>query len=204
VSRRWLVALTLLVATTVGGCSLTPTATGRSSIEQRLLARSLERAVAQIDISRFEGKRVYVDLVGLTPDQSYARVFVIAELRQRGVVIVEDASTAEVRLQVLVPGLGVDWGETLVGVPETAVPLLSIPVLEIALFKWVRHRGMTEVTMYAWDNTSGRAFESNPSALGRSRYDQFTILLFFRFRSHDLDVKPEPTTTTTSPPAPAR
>ena len=169
---------------------MTPTATGRSTIEQRLLARSLERAVAQVDVSIFQGKRVFVDLVALTPDQVYARAFVGAELRQRGVLIVDDVSTAEVRLLVLAPGLGVDQGETLIGIPATLVPLLGIPIPEIALFKWARHRGATEIKFYAYDSRDGQPFEVPPTALGRSKYDQFTVLLILRFTRHDLDKPP--------------
>jgi hypothetical protein len=110
---------------------MTPTATARSAIEQRLLARSLERAVAQIDVSMFQGKRVFLDLAALTADQTDAPTYVAAELRQRGVLIVGDASESEVRIQVIAPGLGVDQGETLIGVPARMVPLLGVPIPEV-------------------------------------------------------------------------
>jgi len=197
VSLRQLVTLAAVAtmsgaALTAGGCTMTPTATGRSTIKQRLLARSLERAMAQIDVAMFQGRRVFVDLVALTPDQAYARTFVTAELRQRGVPIVEDASAAEVRLLVLAPGLGVDQGETLVGIPATVVPLLGVPIPEIALFKWVRHRGTTEVKLYAYDSRDGRPFETAPTGVGRSKYYQFTVLLLVRFTRDDLDAAPAP------------
>lgn len=171
---------------------MTPTATGRSTIEQRLLARSLERALAEVDVSIFQGKRVFVDLVALTPDQAYARAYVGADFRQRGVLIVDDVSAADVRLLVLAPGLGVDQGETLIGVPATLVPLLGIPIPEIALFKWVRHRGLTEIKLYAYESREGHPLEAMPTAHGRSQYSQFTVLLVIRFRRHDLDKPPTP------------
>ncbi len=171
---------------------MTPTATARSALEQRLLARSLERAVAQIDASMFQGKRVFLDLAALTADQTYARTYVGAELRQRGVVIVGDASESEVRIQVIAPGLGVDQGETLIGVPATVVPLLGVPIPEVALFKWTRHRGTTELKFYAYDSKDGHPFEDAPTALGRSRYSQFTVLLILRFTRDDLDKSPSP------------
>lgn len=179
---------------------MTPTATARSSIEQRLLARSLERAVAQIDVSLFHGKRVFLDLAALTPDEAYARAYVGAEFRQRGALIVGDASESEVRVQVMAPGLGVDQGETLIGVPATLVPLLGIPIPEIALFKWTRHRGTTELKFYAYDSKDGRPFEVAPTALGQSRYSQFIILVLVRFTRHDLDKVPPPSPTTPASP----
>jgi hypothetical protein len=195
VSSRRLLALAALFTAAglaLGGCAMSPTATARSAIEQRLLARSLERAIAQIDVEPFKGKRVYVDLAALTGDQTYARTYVTAELRQRGVNIVGDTSESEVRIQVVAPGLGVDQGETFIGVPATAVPLLSVPIPEIALFKWTRHRGLTEVKFYAWDGKSGQPFEVVPSAIGHSRYSQFVILVIVRFTRHDLDDPPPP------------
>jgi hypothetical protein len=183
----------LSLAVAVGGCSMTPTVTGRSSIEQRLLARSLERALAQIDVTIFRDKRVFVDLIALTPDQAYAKAYTTAELRQRGVTIVDDASASEVRLQVLAPGLGVDQGETLIGIPATTVPLLSISLPEIALFKWIRHQGTTEVKFYAYDSLSGRPFEVAPTAIGRSKYHQFIVLILLRFTRDDLEQRPDAT-----------
>jgi hypothetical protein len=180
---------------------MTPTATARSTIEQRLLSRSLERALAQIDVSMFQGKRVFLDLAALTADQTFARTYVAAELRQRGVRIVSDLTESEVRMQVIAPGLGVDQGETLIGIPATTVPVLSLSVPEIALFKWVRHYGTTELKFYAYDNKDGRALEVAPSALGESRYSQFTILLVIRFTRHDLDEPPPPAAVPSASPA---
>jgi hypothetical protein len=129
------------VAALTAACSMTPTATARSTIEQRLLSRSLERALARLDVSALGGKRVFVELDGLTSDQVYARALVRAELRQRGVLVVGDASEAEARIQIIASGLGVDQGETLIGIPATTVPVLSLSIPEIALFKFVRHQG---------------------------------------------------------------
>jgi hypothetical protein len=187
-----LAALLSVAGLGLGGCAMTPTATARSAIEQRLLSRSLERAIAQIDVEPFKGKRVFLDLAALTADQTYARTYVASELRQRGVHVVSDASESEVRIQVVAPGLGVDQGETFFGVPATAVPLLSIPIPEIALFKWTRHRGLTEVKFYAYDSKDSRPFEVAPRAIGHSRYSQFIILLIIRFTTDDLDVHPAP------------
>jgi hypothetical protein len=176
------------------GCAMTPTATARSTIEQRLLSRSLERALAKIDVDMFRGKRVFLDVAALTPDQTYARTYVATELRQRGVQIVGDATESEVRIQVIAPGLGVDQGETLIGLPAMVVPLLGMPIPEIALFKWTRHYGTSELKFYAYDSKDGHPFEVTPWALGQSRYSSFTILLILRFTRHDLDMPPKVTT----------
>jgi len=170
---------------------MTPTATARSTIEQRLLSRSLERALAQLDVSPLHGKRVFIELDGLTADQVYARALVRAELRQRGVLVVGDASEAEARLEIIASGLGVDQGETLIGIPATTVPVLSLSIPEIALFKFIRHQGLTEMKVYAYDR-DGHPLDAAASARGRSRYWQFTILVVIRFSSDDLDTPAPP------------
>jgi hypothetical protein len=174
------------VAALTAACSMTPTATARSTIEQRLLSRSLERALARLDVSALGGKRVFVELDGLTPDQVYARALVRAELRQRGVLVVGDASEAEARIQIIASGLGVDQGETLIGIPATTVPVLSLSIPEIALFKFVRHQGLTEMKVYAYDR-DGRPLDPAASTRGQSRYWQFTILVLIKFTHDDLD-----------------
>jgi hypothetical protein len=169
---------------------MTPTATSRSTIEQRLLARSLERAMAQIDVTALQGRAVFVELLAMTPDQGYARAFVGAELRQRGVRIVDEMSAADARLVVLAPGLGVDQGVTLIGVPPMTVPVVGIPVPEVALFKQVRHHGFTEVKVYGYDTRDGRPFETVSTGIGQSKYHEFTLLLLIKWTQDDLDEPP--------------
>jgi len=48
---------------------------GRSSIEQRLLVRALERAAARLDMTPLVGRVVRIELFTLTKDQTFAREF---------------------------------------------------------------------------------------------------------------------------------
>ena len=59
----------------------------RSSVEQQLLVRSFERALATLDTQGFKGKTVAVDFYGLTPDKDFMKEFFTAWLQgQQGVV----------------------------------------------------------------------------------------------------------------------
>jgi hypothetical protein len=49
--------------------------TQRSSVEQRLLVRSFERALATLDTQEFKGKTVVVDFYGLTSDKDFMKEF---------------------------------------------------------------------------------------------------------------------------------
>ena len=187
--------LVLLVTTLlISGCA-TPrqaTVTQRSAVEQELIVRSLERAVAALDVERLLGRRVVFDLFALTGDQGFAREFVTARLQRRGLDIITDATKADVRLKVFATVLGVDRGETLIGTPALQAPIVSIAVPEIALFKWIRHRGMAEIQLYAYDPNTDQLVEGVAAALGRAKYDEFKVLLVIGFAVSDLDERGEP------------
>jgi hypothetical protein len=187
-----LVLLALLLALGYG-CA-TPrqvTLTPRSGVEQELVVRSLERAIARLDVDRFAGRRVALELFALTADQAFAREFVTARLQRRGVDVIADASQVDLRLKVFATVLGIDRGETLIGVPALQAPIVSIPIPEIALFKWVRSRGLAEVQLYAYDPHTDRLVGDVAAALGRAKFDEFRILLVIGFAVSDLSERAE-------------
>src|SRR5262245_39208817 len=67
----------------LGGCAISTqiSNTQRSSVEQRLLVRSFERALATLDTQEFKGKTVAVDFYGLTPDKDFMKELFIAWLQ---------------------------------------------------------------------------------------------------------------------------
>jgi len=187
-------AAMLSLAALATGCSSTlVTLTKRSGIEQELLVRSLERAVSQLDVDRLAGKRVALELFALTEDQAFAQHFVAALMEARGVDVVPEAGTADLRLRIFASVLGVDRGETMVGIPTFTAPLVGVPVPEIALFKWVRNRGRSEVQVFAYDARNDRLIDAIPAGVGQAKFDEFTLLLTISFTNSDLDEPAAPT-----------
>jgi hypothetical protein len=129
-----------------------------------------------------------------TPRQATVtqRSAVEQELIVRSVEIVGDATKVDLRLKVFATVLGVDRGETLIGIPALQAPVVSIPIPEIALFKWTRHRGLAELQLYAYDPHTDQLVEGVPAALGRAKYDEFKVLLVIGFAVSDLDDRAEP------------
>jgi hypothetical protein len=178
------------------GCSAREvTVTRRSGVEQELLVRSLERAIARLDVGPFRGRRVALELLALTEDQAFAREFVTARLQRRGIDVVRDATKAELRLKVFATVLGVDRGETLLGIPALQAPIVSVPIPEIALFKWERYRGAAEMQVYVYDPRTDQLVGDVPAALGRAKFDRFRLLLVIGFTVSDLDERAEPVAT---------
>ncbi len=181
--------LTLCFFLFVAACTVSTqvTNTQRSTIEQRLLVRSLERALATIHTQLFQGKTVAVEFYGLTPDKDFAKEFFIAWLQGHHVQIVADPKKAEFRLKVFASALGVDQGQAFLGIPAITVPIVAVGVPEIALFKSVQHRGNTELQIYTLDGRTGKFIDKSPPAIGEATYDAYTFLIFINFSTNDLD-----------------
>ena len=185
----------LLVAVAGLGAACTTaraTATTRSSIEQRLLVRSLERAAVRLDTTSLIGQRVRIELFTLTNDAHFAREFMRARLETRGVRFAGPGEEADVSIQVFAAALAVDTADTLVGLPAMQAPILAVPIPEIALFKLERSRGHAEVQTYVYDS-SGRLLTRLRDAKGEARFDRITVLIFIGFTRTDIDVPPERT-----------
>src|SRR5262247_1463245 len=142
------------------GCAISTliSNTQRSSIEQRLLVRTFERALATLDIQEFKGKTVAVDFYGLTPDKDFMKEFFIAWLQGQQVQIATDPKQAQLQLKVFAPVLAVDQGQSFVGAPSFTVPVLGFAIPEISLFKDVKHSGHAEVKIYTIEADTGKFF----------------------------------------------
>lgn len=153
--------------------------------------RSLERALAEVDTTRFVGKRALISVHGFTPDRSYAEAFLMAWLGERGIRAVSASEEADVRLAAFLPAFGVDRGESFLGTPAFAVPLLGVPVPEIALFKSEQYRGKTELHIYAFDALTGEFLEKNNAGVGTAKYDNYRVLIAIDFTLTDIEDRRE-------------
>ena len=159
----------------------------RSSIEQRLLVRSFERALATLDTQEFKGKTASVDFYGLTGDKDFTKEFLIAWLQEHQVQIATDPKQAQLHLKVFAPVLAVDQGQSFVGSPSFTVPILGFVMPEIALFKNVRHSGHAEVEIYTIDEGTGKFIDKSAPAVGETQYDDYTIMIVVHFTRTDIE-----------------
>jgi len=160
-----------------------------SATSQLLLVRSLDRAIAQLDLSRLAGRRVDLELVAQAGNLAFAKEVMKERLRERGVHLSSDAP--ELKLVVLATVLGTDRGETLVGSPAMQLPIISLPAPEIALFRWVRHRGFVELEVEELEPESGDFMAKLGPEIGHAKHDDFTVLIAINFSVSDIDDQPE-------------
>ncbi len=193
-TRMWnilVILVSVLLSILIIGCtSVRITMTPRSSLEQQLLVQGLERAMAQINIDRFKGKRVALELVGLTKDDlSFTKESVRIWMAKHGIRIDQDQKEIDLILKVFARVLAVDQSETLFGTPEFF--LLGIPIPAIVIYRNIRNRGRADLQIYAWDERSEMLVDELPIGIGETKYDQYTILFIISWTSTDLDKKPK-------------
>jgi hypothetical protein len=184
-SRLLILCLFVMLA----GCAISTqiSNTQRSSVEQELLVRSFERALAGLDTQEFKGKTVVVDFYGLTPDKDFMKEFFIAWLQGQQVQIATDPKQAQLQLKVFAPVLAVDQGQSFVGSPSFTVPILGFAIPEISLFKDVKHSGHAEVKIYTIDAVTGKFVDQSPPAIGEAKYDDYTIVIVGHFTRSDVE-----------------
>ena len=133
---------------------------------------------------------MFVQAYGLTADREFALEFIKAHFRGSGLDLVSDEKSAELNLKVFLAAFGVDHAEQLIGIPKTVAPVISVPTPEIALYKSARNRGYAEVEIFVFDEKANRFVGKTPRAIGRAKYDDYTLFLFISFNLGDLDKKP--------------
>jgi len=135
-----------LAALLLAGCaaSVELSATAPSATGQLLVFRALERAAAGLDLTRLRGRRVALEVISQLDDrksaQKFAAEYLETWMRARGVAV--GADHPELRVQAYLLTLGSDLGRTFLGIPAFQVPVVSIPIPEIAIFKWQRSHGV--------------------------------------------------------------
>ena len=185
-TRRWrfpilCLAGCVLTAACASSTQLTPQEPTANT--QLLLARSLDRAIAQLDVGRLVGRRVDVELVAQGGSRDFALEFVKKRLRERGVVVSSDAP--EQKVQVVATALGTNRGDTLLGIPAMVAPVVGVPTPEISIFKWVRNRGLVELELDTLEPKTGEVIEHHGPVAGSAKRDDFTLLLFINFTLTD-------------------
>jgi len=180
-------AVAALLGMLLAGCSLASQigATAPAGITQQLLIRSLERALSDIDLARIGSRPVALEVAVQSGNEGFVKDFVTTWLKAHGVRMASDSP--ELKLKMFVSVYGTDHDQTLIGVPAFQAPVVNFPVPELAFFKWVRNRGQAELRLWAFDGKGDVIVDAPHPGVGRSKYDDFTVLLFFGFSLSDVD-----------------
>jgi hypothetical protein len=184
------IAAAALLAGLLGGCSLASSigASAPTGIAQQLLIRSLERALADLNLDGLRGRPVGVEVTVHAGNEAFVKDFVATWMKAHGVSVVRESPERKVKVFVSVHGI--DRDQTLIGVPAFQAPVVNLPIPELAFFKWVRNRGQAELRLWAFDGKGDTVVDAPAPGIGRAKYDDFTLLLFIGFTISDVDQRP--------------
>jgi len=177
----------VLIGLVLTGCALSPVppATQPSGVTQQLMMRSLERALAQLDIERIKTQTVTVEVFHHAGPDPLVKEFIVSWLKAHGARIVP--ATPDLKVKAFAGVLGTDNDQALIGIPAFQAPVVNIPVPEIAIFKWQRSHGVAELRLYEFDGQTEEIVNATPISTGRAKFDKYTVLLFIGFTKTDID-----------------
>ena len=151
----------------VGCTTIRETQPPRTATEQLMLSRSVTMAIGQLDLSKLNGKTVYIDI---TYFKSYDQEFVLgefnAQLRKEG-AIVTSLEDATIVVEIRSGGLGINRKDTVFGIPSLPIPIPGAGIFttpELAFLKESKQLGLMEVAIVAYTKDSrDLVFASQPS-----------------------------------------
>lgn len=197
-----------LIVLLLSGCAVSQdlSRTPRTAIEQLLLSQALERSLKELTVPLGAGESVVVDATGFQTDRvhmhkidenlgvidtlswdlSFVRDVVASRLGELGYRVRKHDEEAAYLVRIVVQALGTNQGQTFFGMPPVQSVILPFALPELSLYK--RQDQMAYVRLYLdiFETASGRFIRSTPWYIGRSFYNQYTLLFFFTFSRTDL------------------
>jgi hypothetical protein len=202
-----LLALIVLVCS---GCAIEQevSRTPRTAVEQVLLTQAIERALLNLTVQLPEHAMLHVDATSLDTDRSlvrmsgsdqgatkprgletaYVRDAVSAVLARKGYRTLDGEATYLVR--VMIESLGTMQGTTFVGLPPITSVIIPFSLPELTIYRLQKQSGYVRLHLDLYDSRTGESLGSTATLIGRTYYDQYTVLLFITWYSTDLTAPP--------------
>ena len=170
------------------------TNTGRSAIEQYLLATTIERVVENAGLLKYAGKKVYLDYNYLNPqvDKAYVQGMLEMELTKISCLIVAKQEEADIMIQPLTGVLATDYDSWMIGTPPLPIPVpytqLTFAIPEIPLFKKFTRKAYGHFAFNIFQAKDRKPIETISGINASARYNNWVVLLI-PFTSHNMNMK---------------
>ena len=169
------------IAATFTGCTTIQTTTPpRAATEQLLLSTSVDRALANTDLTIFAGVKVYLDTTYFDSyDPKYATGAIRDVLSREGALLMDTAAASDVIIEARNGALSIDNSDTLFGIPSIGAPVplagtISLP--EIAFYKATRQHAYTKFALFAFVRQSRAHLYSSGDLDGQSYNRHYGLL----------------------------
>ncbi|MGZ8405750.1 MAG: hypothetical protein ACXWWB_08800 [Nitrospira sp.] len=196
----------------ITGCALEQemSRTPRTAVEQVLLTQAVEQSLENLSVRLPEGVNVDVDATGLESGRSplrmtnadlgatdrpsrdilYIRDVVAAELGRRGYRVSARDTESPYLVRVMAESFGTMQGTIFVGMPPVQSVLIPFSLPELTLYKNQSQSGYARLHLDIYDNRTGEFLGSTPKLVGRSFYNQYTLLIFATWNRTDVTAPP--------------
>lgn len=196
----------------ITGCSIEQelSRTPRTAVEQILLTQAVERSLVNLTVQLPEGVNVEVDATGLESDRSrlrmtnsdlgtmnspsrdilYIRDTVAAELGRRGYRVRAADTESPYLIRVMAESFGTMQGISFFGMPAVQSVLIPFSLPELILYRHVKQSAYARLHLDVYDYRTGEFLGSTAKLVGRSYYDQYTILFFITWMVTDITAPP--------------
>lgn len=165
----------------------------RTAVEELLLSRAADHALANADLALLKGKKVFLqEKYFEAVDSGYVLGAVRDFMSLAGALLVDAAGDADVIVEARSGALSIDSGNSLVGIPEVPFPIPAAGTLvtpEAPLFKAERQFSVAKLALLAYDAKSRKHLFSTGTLIGKSHHHYYRILGFFRWVATELPEK---------------
>ena len=194
------------------GCTLEQefSRTPRTAVEQLLLTQSVEHALHNLTAFLPEQASLRVDVTGLQTDR--AHINMLGD--ERGILhgpsldllLIRDAvATSLGRLgyrvdsrdaqpvyiaKVVVEAFGTTQGLTFFGMPPVQSMIIPFSLPALTLYKAEGQKGYTRLHIDFFEYQSGKFVGTSPTIIGRTYYNQYTLMFFITWQTTDLLAAP--------------
>ncbi len=196
----------------LAGCSLEQelSRTPRTAVEQVLLTQAVSQALNNLTLQLPAGVNIELDATGLESDRSrlrmtnsdlgslnspnrdipYIRDPVVAELGRRGYPVWARETESPYLVRVMAESFGSMQGITFFGMPPVQSLLIPFALPELTLYKQQNQSGYARLHVDIYDNRTGEFLGSSATLVGRTFYNQYTMLFFLTWNRTDIDAPP--------------
>ena len=183
-------ALIVLVSLLSACHAIRVTEPARTATEQLLLSTATDHAVKDIDLAAVKGKRVFFDKSYFKSyDDGYALGSIRELLSTNGALLVAERQGSELVVEVRSGALGIDSRDSLLGLPEMAVPVPlagQVQTPELALYKAQHADSVARFALLAYETDSGAFVHSSGPMVGKSKFHHYKVLGFINWRITDI------------------
>ncbi|MCB1985606.1 MAG: hypothetical protein H6940_12115 [Burkholderiales bacterium] len=194
-TRFGLVTMGVVFLIIMSACSTTQKTTHspRTAIEQLLHSEAISRSLnrqTQRDLPMPYGAKVTLSTAGLSADNPFIGEVVGGWLGNQGFLI-DSPENAQYRIHIVVNALGTEFDETFFGIPPVSGSLVPISIPELAFYKAQNQVGYSNFYLNIFEHPSGRLVHTSPPYMAETFYNDYTVLLMFKFNRTDLRHPPK-------------